>query len=72
MKLALDAKELATALGLSLSTVHQYASKSPEKLPPRLNLPGRRLLWAAQDVELWVNSHRQSAPPQDCVTCRVS
>jgi predicted DNA-binding transcriptional regulator AlpA len=70
MKLALDAKELADALGLTVSTVQQYASKSPEKLPPRLNIPGRRLLWAAEDVELWVNAHRQpTQTQQDSATC---
>jgi len=37
MKLLLDAQALAEALSLSLNTVRQYASRSPELLPPRLN-----------------------------------
>jgi predicted DNA-binding transcriptional regulator AlpA len=60
MKLVLDAKELAEALSLPVTTVQQYASKYPEKLPPRLTTPSRKLLWAVKDVEAWVDQHRAS------------
>lgn len=54
----LDTKDLAELLRLSVGTIHQYASKSPEKLPPRLHVPGRRLQWAEEDVEDWLRSHK--------------
>lgn len=67
MKLVVNAQELAQALGLQLATVHQYASKRPEMLPPRMALPTRKLLWSVKDVEEWVEAHRpqsqSSSPP---------
>ena len=62
MKLVLDSKELAQALGLSVTTVRQSASRYPERLPPRLKTPSRKLLWAVKDVEEWVERYRSSAP----------
>lgn len=58
MKLVLDSRGLADALSLPLNTVRQYASKYPEKLPPRMNHPGRKLMWSVADVEAWVQKHR--------------
>lgn len=63
MKLVLDAKELAVALSLPVTTIQQYASKYPEKLPPRLNTPSRKLLWSVKDVEAWVEQHRTCTAP---------
>lgn len=63
MKLVLDSRGLADALSLPLNTVRQYASKFPEKLPPRLNHPGRKLMWSVEDVEAWVRSHRAISTP---------
>lgn len=63
MKLTLDAKGLAEALSLPLRTVQQYASRHPERLPPRLNLPSRKLMWAIEDVQAWVNRHRGASTP---------
>lgn len=63
MKLTLDSKGLAEALSIPVATIHQYASKYPEKLPPRLNYPGRRLLWSVKDVEAWVEQHRSRPEP---------
>ncbi len=62
MKMVLDVKGLAEALSLSPVTVQQNASRFPERLPPRLKTPLRKLLWSVDDVEAWVNKHRQSAP----------
>ena len=59
MKLLLDVKGLAEALSMPVVTVRQYASRHPEKLPPRLKLPSRRLLWSVKDVEDWIEKHRQ-------------
>lgn len=61
MQLILNTKELAKVLHLSVGTIHQYATKAPERLPPRLKLPGRRLQWAAKDVQAWVEARRHAA-----------
>lgn len=63
MELVIDTKGLAELLRLSVGTIHQYASKAPEKLPPRLQLPGRRLQWAVEDVQAWLQAHK--APTQE-------
>lgn len=62
MKLVFDAKELAVALSLPVTTIQQYASKYPEKLPPRLNTPSRKLMWSVKDVEQWIERHRAASP----------
>lgn len=56
MKLTLNAKELAEALGLSESLVNQYASKEPDKLPPRVNCGLRRNLWSVEVVQAWLRA----------------
>ena len=61
-KLVLDVKGLAQALSLSPTTVQQNASRYPERLPPRLKTPSRKLLWAVKDVEEWIEKHRASQP----------
>lgn len=63
MKLTLDAKGLAEALSLPVRTVQQYASRHPDRLPPRLNLPSRKLMWAVSDVQAWVERHRAASQP---------
>lgn len=60
MKLVLDVKGLAEALSISPMTVRQNASRHPERLPPRLNTPSRKLLWAVKDVEDWIDKHRSA------------
>lgn len=61
MKLTLNARELAAAIGYELSTVRQYATKHPELLPPRCKLPVRKLLWEVEAVQQWLRSHRAEA-----------
>lgn len=63
MKLVLDVHGLAEAISMPIGTVHQYASKYPEKLPPRLRVPGRKLRWAVKDVEAWIEAHREASEP---------
>lgn len=63
MKLVLDTKGLAEALSLPVTTVQQYASKYPEKLPPRLATPSRKLMWSVKDVEHWIETHRATSQP---------
>ncbi len=69
MKLVFDAKELAVALSLPVTTIQQYASKYPEKLPPRLNIPNRKLMWSVKDVEQWIEQHRASQQAQPASGC---
>jgi predicted DNA-binding transcriptional regulator AlpA len=57
MKLILGVEDLAEALNLSVDTVRQYASRAPEKLPPRCMLPYSRVLWSLKDVEDWIAKH---------------
>jgi hypothetical protein len=63
MKLVLDAAGLADALSMPITTIQQYASKFPEKLPPRLSTPTRKLMWSVKDVEAWIESHRVASQP---------
>ena len=63
MKLVLDAAGLADALSMPITTIQQYASKFPEKLPPRLSTPTRKLMWSVKDVEAWIESHRVASMP---------
>ena len=58
MKLVLDVHGLAEALSISPITVRQSASRHPHRLPPKLNTPSRKLLWAVKDVEEWVEKPR--------------
>lgn len=61
IKLTLNARELAKAIGFEYSTVRQYASKHPELLPPRCKLPTRKLLWDVDVVREWVKKHNEPA-----------
>lgn len=60
MKLVLDVKGLAEALSISPMTVRQNASRHPDRLPPRLNTPSRKLMWAVKDVEDWIEKYRRN------------
>lgn len=61
MKLTLDARGLADALSMPHTTIQQYASRHPERLPARLQHEGRKLLWAVEDVQAWVAQRRAPA-----------
>lgn len=55
----LTIKDLAGLLNRSPATIATEVTKTPEKLPPRLYLPGsRRVLWLQEDVEKWIDEHR--------------
>ncbi|WP_083903018.1 AlpA family transcriptional regulator [Azoarcus sp. KH32C] len=57
MKL-LDLDELATLLGRSPETIKKDLKRNPLAVPPRLHIPGTRLLrWRSVDVEAWLASH---------------
>jgi len=55
----LTIKDLAGLLNRSPATIATEVTKSPHKLPPRLQLPGsRRVLWLQSDVEMWIDEYR--------------
>ena len=54
MKLTMNVKELADALGISENSVKQYASQDPDKLPPRVNNGMRKLIWSVEAVQEWL------------------
>jgi predicted DNA-binding transcriptional regulator AlpA len=54
----LDVQELAVLLGRSSKTIRNDLSRRPDAVPPRLHLPGTRLLrWRASDVNRWLERH---------------
>ena len=73
MKYTYNLRELAEAIGLAPATVKQYASRYPERLPPRLTTPTRRLLWSIKTVEEWLEAHdpkREAEPPDQTAASR--
>lgn len=63
-KLTYDVDELAAAIGFPVNTVKKMCSTEPEKLPPMLNLPIKRRLWAIKDVEAWIDAMRPASSQQ--------
>lgn len=57
MKL-LDVDELAALLGRSPVTIKKDLRRNPMAVPPRLHIPGTRLLrWLEYDVDAWFAEH---------------
>lgn len=58
----LELTELAELLRRSPETIKKDLRRNPEAVPPRLQLPGTRLLrWRASDVDAWLEQHVQTA-----------
>ena len=58
----LDLNEIAHLLGRSPHTVKRDLRRNPGAVPPRLQLPGTKLLrWRQEDVEAWLASLAQPA-----------
>lgn len=54
----LDLDELAQLLGRSPQTIKRDLRRNPDAVPPRLQLPGTRLLrWREADVDSWLAKH---------------
>ncbi|WP_082744939.1 helix-turn-helix transcriptional regulator [Burkholderia savannae] len=54
----LDIHELAELLGRSPETIKKDLRRNPFAVPPRLHIPGTRLLrWRRADVEAWLAEH---------------
>lgn len=53
----LDLNEIARLLGRSPHTIKSDLRRNPDAVPPRLQLPGTKLLrWRQEDVEAWLAS----------------
>ena len=54
----LDLQELGALLGRSPETIKKDMKRNRIAVPPRLHIPGTRLLrWRAVDVNTWLASH---------------
>ena len=58
----IDINSLAALLQRSPETIRKDMARNPAAVPPRVCLPGTRLLrWRAADVEVWLRAHVQGA-----------
>lgn len=58
MEPLLDLQQIAELLGRKPATIKKDLRRNPDAVPPRLQLPGTRLLrWRAVDVERWLDAH---------------
>lgn len=54
----LDLTDLANLLGRSPETIKKDIKRNQLAVPPRLHIPGTRLLrWRRADVDAWLASH---------------
>ena len=59
----LDLQELAALLGRSPETIKKDLKRNRLAVPPRLHIPGTRLLrWRRADVDTWLESHVEPRP----------
>lgn len=57
----LDLADLAALLGRSPQTIKKDIYRNRLAVPPRLHIPGTRLLrWRRVDVDVWLASHVES------------
>ena len=57
----LDLTDLANLLGRSPATIKKDIGRNRLAVPPRLHIPGTRLLrWRRADVDAWLASHVES------------
>lgn len=57
----LDLADLANLLGRSPETIKKDIRRNRLAVPPRLHIPGTRLLrWRRGDVDAWLASHVES------------
>ncbi|MDE3105442.1 MAG: hypothetical protein KGK08_09740 [Acidobacteriota bacterium] len=58
----LTLEDLAEMLGRSAQTIKKDLRRNPDAVPPRLQLPGTRLLrWRATDVRVWLGQFVRGA-----------
>ena len=59
----LNLEDLATLLARSPETIRKDLHRNPAAVPPRLIIPGTRLLrWRAQDVHAWMAELVEGTP----------
>lgn len=59
----LDLHALAKLLGRSPHTIRRDLRRNPDAVPPRLQLPGTRLLrWREAEVSSWLDRHASASP----------
>jgi len=62
----LDIDGLARILKRGASTIHRDIRRNPDAVPPRLTLPGTRLLrWREADVASWLDAHAPKCIPRE-------
>lgn len=62
----LDLYELAALLGRSPETIKKDMRRNPMAVPPRLHIPGTRLLrWREVDVEAWLAGFVKPLPQEE-------
>ena len=55
MSRLLDLQDLSETLGRSPETIKKDLKRNPLAVPPRLHIPGTRLLrWRLEDVDAWL------------------
>ena len=58
-----DLADLAALLGRSTQTIKKDIQRNRLAVPPRLHIPGTRLLrWRRYDVDAWLASYVESRP----------
>jgi hypothetical protein len=61
MESLLDLQDLSRVLKRSPDTIKRDLRRNPAAVPPRLNLPGTKLLrWRTVDVDAWLSTHVQT------------
>lgn len=61
MNKLLDKVALSQLLGMSVAALNK---RKPHQLPPRVDLPGSRLIrWRIEDVKAWIDAHVVLPPP---------
>ncbi|MGE0111655.1 helix-turn-helix transcriptional regulator [Aquabacterium sp.] len=62
LKPLLTINDVAQLLGRSPSTLKRDLRRNPDAVPPRMMLPGTRLLrWREEDVAAWLALHATSS-----------
>jgi predicted DNA-binding transcriptional regulator AlpA len=56
----LDIDELAELLAVRPETIRRNLKHNPERVPPRMHLPGTKMLrWREHEVKLWLDEQRK-------------
>lgn len=71
MQKIIDVNQLASVLGRSASTIKKDLKRNPAAVPPRLIIPGTRLLgWLSSEVDQWLLALPVAKPKNSSAACR--